>query len=74
MSWASYAYDVHGELHGVNAPIGSPAARGRPAARRRQRRRLAHLPGRADEIGGSAFVPIASQRLKHIRDGLETSS
>ena len=28
-------------------------------------------PGRVDEIGGSAFVPIASQRLKHIRDGLE---
>ena len=28
-------------------------------------------PGRPSEIGGSTFVPVASLRLKHIRDGLE---
>ena len=28
-------------------------------------------PGRTDEIGGSHFIPVASLRLKQIRDGLE---
>merc|ERR1712176_1280085 len=28
-------------------------------------------PGRPERIGGASFVPIASMRLKHIRDGVE---
>ena len=28
-------------------------------------------PGRVEEVGGTSFIPIASQRLKLLRDGLE---
>ena len=31
----------------------------------------ADSPGRPDHIGGSSTVPIASLRLKQLRDGLE---
>lgn len=73
MSWMSYAYDMHGELYwGVNAAD-------RQSNSSWQDQWLAGgngdgsltYPGRTDEIGGSTFVPVASQRLKHIRDGLE---
>ena len=73
MSWASYAYDIHGELYwGVNAADREHSASWEDqwVAGGNGDGTLTY-PGRPGVIGGKTFVPIASQRLKHIRDGIE---
>eukprot|EP00038_Savillea_parva_P025128 m.46339 g.46339 ORF g.46339 m.46339 type:complete len:659 (+) comp6748_c0_seq1:59-2035(+) len=73
MSWMSYAYDMRGELYwGTNAAD-------RNATQAWEDQWIAGgngdgtltYSGLPSMIGGSTVVPIASQRLKLIRDGLE---
>jgi hypothetical protein len=77
MSWMSYAYDIRGELYwGSNAADRHYMAPGNTSW---QTQWLAGgngdgsltYPGRLEEVGGKSFIPVASQRLKLVRDGLE---
>ena len=74
MSWINYKYEIQGELYwGVNAADGlyqNSSWEEQLCAGGNGDGSLTY-PGRAREIGGTEFVPIASQRLKLIRDGLE---
>ena len=74
MSWLSYAYKMEGELYwGTN--FADHEYRGSSWSNQY----LAGgngdgsltYPGRPDVIGGTTFIPIASMRLKMIRDSLE---
>ena len=83
MSWMSYRYQIQGELYwSVNAADGHyyPGADpSNPSESSWEKQWLAGgngdgsltYPGRPDHIGGNSTVPIASLRLKHIRDGLQ---
>lgn len=77
MSWMSYQYQIEGELY-----WGSNAADGHYTDPNNSSWDVQWLaggngdgsvtyPGRPDKIGGSSPIPIASVRLKQIRDGLE---
>jgi hypothetical protein len=77
MSWVAYKYDVRGELYwGANAADRHYASPGNSSF---EVQWLAGgngdgsltYPGRPDVIGGSSFVPLASLRMKMMRDGLE---
>merc|ERR1711864_61826 len=77
MSWASYNYDIHGELYwGTNAADNVYNVPNRSSwdtqwlAGGNGDGSLTY-PGRPSVIGGDKFVPVASLRLKLIRDGLE---
>ena len=80
MSWANYKYDIGGELYwGVNAADAIYFNGSAPGGSSWQQQLVAGgngdgsltYPGRPGEIGGASFVPVASLRLKHVRDGLE---
>ena len=77
MAWMSYKYEMQGELYwGTNYADETYTAAGNSSW---EQQWLAGgngdgsltYPGRSEVIGGSSFIPIASQRLKHIRDGIE---
>ena len=77
MSWINYVYDIHGELYwGTNAADkqymtpGNSSWKNQWLAGGNGDGSLTY-PGRSNEIGGFTFIPIASLRLKAIRDGLE---
>ena len=78
MSWMSFVYDVHGELYwGSNAADGVYTKSDTNSSWENQWLAGGNgdgsltYPGRVSKIGGETFIPIASIRLKHIRDGLE---
>ena len=75
--WLAYLYRVDGELYwGVNA---ADRIYTDPSNSSWQNQLVAGgngdgsltYPGRPAQIGGATFVPVASLRLKHIRDGME---
>ena len=77
MSWMSYKYEIQGELYwGSNA---ADNAYTNATNSSWETQWLAGgngdgsltYPGRPDHIGGTSTVPIASIRLKQVRDGLE---
>ena len=77
MSWMSFSYAMQGELYwGSNA---ADITYTNSSNSSWEQQWLAGgngdgsltCPGRPDHIGGNSFIPIASIRLKHIRDGLE---
>ena len=80
VSWMSYKYNVSGELYwGVNAADGIYTGGGDGGVTSWGEQWLfggngegsLTYPGRVGVIGGEHFIPVASMRLKLIRDGLE---
>ena len=78
MSWMSYKYNIQGELYwGANYADYKYSASPFDSSWEHQWFAGGNgdgsltYPGRPDHIGGSSTVPIASLRLKQIRDGLE---
>jgi hypothetical protein len=78
MSWMSYKYQMEGELYwGTNAADSDYS--NDPKNTSWEVQWLAGgngdgsltYPGRPDRIGGTSTIPIASLRLKQIRDGLQ---
>lgn len=77
MSWMSFSYQIEGELYwGSNAAdsvyvdISNSSWETQWLAGGNGDGSLTY-PGRPDHIGGESTIPIASLRLKQIRDGLE---
>jgi hypothetical protein len=78
MSWMSYKYQIQGELYwGTNAADESYSTDPKNSSWEVQWLAGGNgdgsltYPGRPDKIGGSSTIPIASLRLKQIRDGLQ---
>jgi hypothetical protein len=78
MSWMAYLYDIRGELYwGTNAADGVYTQSDTNSSFEHQWLAGGNgdgsltYPGRPSVIGGKSFIPLASVRLKLIRDGLE---
>lgn len=70
MQWLTYAYDIHGELY-YETLFMLPSAWTSVYAFGGNGDGTLLYPGKPDVIGGTAHVPVASYRLKMIREGME---